>query len=203
VGYAEGHARMGEIAEASKFIDAPGQAKDRLDASLGVAAVLLLDEKNKDHASQFIQKAMTIASDPGTNPTDWQLLHLVKLVARTELVDKAKDVARRLKHPAFQLRAEYEIFLAVCARATGPVQADALVDIENADKAPAGKAAPNAGTTLGLAWTALAKHNARHGYSRSDNRKMFNDRIATVHLPLDADTLRAMVDIGTLQGGMK
>jgi hypothetical protein len=88
-----------------------------------------------------------------------------------------------------------EIFLALCEKSTGEVSADALQELEAIDKE---------GTTLALAWMALAEHNARQGASRARNRSIFEDRIGAVTLPNEtSEMIRPMVDIGSYLGSMK
>ena len=83
----------------------------------------------------------------------------------------------------------------------GRVDPDKLADIEALEfPAKAVKLDPNAGTTLALAWTAIARHNA----SRAATRTAFDARMAALELaPEIAERIRPMVDIGSFQAGLK
>ncbi|MSQ96390.1 MAG: hypothetical protein EXR98_17805 [Gemmataceae bacterium] len=199
IGYAEGYARKGDYGKSEEFVKASGPPKDRLDANLGVAAVALHDPKNKDQAGKFVKEAMNIIKEKDANPSDWQMLQLVKLAARTEEAEIVKELAKTLKHPTFKLRAEFEIFLALCEKSTGRVDAGKLVDIEGLDlPAKTAKQDATTGATLALAWTALARHNG------GASRKAFNERVTAIDLaPEIADRIRPMIEIGSYQGSMK
>lgn len=193
VGFAEGCARKGDFDDASKLAQMPGPVKDRLEACLGIAAVAW-QVKNKDKAAELCKEAISLARGTKESISPWLQLQLVKLAARTDDAESAKDLAKILPAP-FKLRAQLEIFLAVCDKSTGEVPVDALQDLETADKE---------GTTLALAWLALARQNARNGMGRDRNRGIFEERFANVTLLADViDKIRPMVDLGTYLGSVK
>jgi LSD1 subclass zinc finger protein len=192
VGYAEGYARSGDFELALKLAGKPGPAKDRLDAFLGIGAIAW-QQKNKEQATECFTAAMPLVKDSST--TDWQKLQVVQLAARIEKADEVKDLLKSMKEP-FRLRAHLEIVLAVCERSTGEVSTDALQELEAADAKD--------GTTLALAWMALARHNASKGTSRDRNRAIFEERTQMLGAPTDiADKARPMVDIGFYLGSLK
>lgn len=200
IGYAEGHARKESYDKAMDLVKIGGQAKDRLEASLGAAAVTLQLGKDKDQAARFVKEALTISKEKDANPNDWQMLQLVRLAAHTEDAEVVKDLARLLRHPAFKLRAELEIFLALCEKSSGRVDADKLAAIE-ALETPAknAKVDPTSGTTLALAWTVLARQQ-----SLSAGRNAFNARVAAIELaPEMVERIRPMIDVGSCQGALK
>jgi len=189
VGFAEAYARTEDYAKAAALAKAPGFAVDRLDACIGVASIALGDPKNKDKASQFLQDALTIAAERGATPTQWQQLQLVRLAARLDKLDAVKEILDKRLTPPFKLRAQLEIFLAKCESSPSTASADDLADLEKSDKD---------GTTLGLAWAALARTNG----NREQNRKAFDSRAADLSPEL-VTLLRPMVDVGTYLGMKK
>ncbi len=202
VGYAEGYARKGDYGKAEEeFVKAPGAAKDRLDASLGVAAVAMQDAKNKDQAGKFVKLAMNIVREKDANTSDWQLLQLVRLAAHTEEADVVKDLVKGLRQPAFKLRAELEIFLNQCERTTGRMDADKLAGLEALDVQTKGaKLDASVGTTLAVAWTAFA----RQTNNLSAAHKALTDRAAGGELPTEiVERIRPMIDIGSYQAALK
>jgi len=195
VGYAEGLACKDDYINALAIAQIPGPPKDKFDACLGVAAIAW-QRKNKDEAAKFVKAALSLVKDlkEPSSSWSWQQLQLVKLAALTEDAESIKDIVKSLPAP-FKLRAQLEIFLALCEKSTGEVSADALQELEAIDKE---------GTTLALAWMALAEHNARQGTSRARNRSIFEDRIGAVTLPNEIiEMIRPMVDIGSYLGSMK
>ena len=193
IGYAEGFARKDDYANALALAQFSGPPRDKLDACLGVAAVAW-QRKNKDETATFVKAALSIASQRDTNATDWQKLQLVKLAARTEDAETVKDLVKGMREP-FKLRAYYEIFLASGEKSPGELSVDALSDLEAVDKE---------GSTLAMAWVALAQHNARKGMSRDKNRVLFADRVLSLSAAPEAlDRIRPMVDVGSYLGTMK
>lgn len=195
VGCAEGLAYKDDYITAFAIAQIPGPPKDQLEACLGVAAIAW-QHKNKDEAAKFVKAALSLVKDvkEPSSSWSWQQLQLVKLAACTEDAEAIKDIVKSLPAP-FKLRAQLEIFLALCETSTGEVSADALQEIEAIDKE---------GITLALAWKALAQHNARHGASRARNRSIFEDRLGSVTLPNEiTEMIRPMVDIGSYLGSMK
>ncbi len=195
VGYAEGLARKGEIEDALKLATHKGLLRDRFDACVGVASLLLADAKHKDKAAPFVKEAITISKEKGNDKlTPWQILLLTRAAVRTEDADTVKALMERQKEP-FRLRAHLEMFLGKCEQTNSALDADSLAMIESADKE---------GQTLALAWLALAAHNAKHGYTRSRNRQMFETRMPLANLPeAIVELVRPMVDVGTHLGSLK
>jgi hypothetical protein len=190
-GYAEGLAWKDDYANALAIAQIPGPPRDRLEALLGVASVAWL-RKNKDEATKFVKAALSLANERESNSSDWQKLQLVKLAACTEGTDSIRDI---VKPGPFRLRADLETFLALCDKSTGQISADAFQEMEAIDKE---------GITLALAWTALAKHNARKGASRDRNRRIFEDHVSGGNLPDETlEMIRPMVDIGSYLGSIK
>jgi hypothetical protein len=183
VGLAEGHARNGDFDLAHKFATAAAAPLDRLDACLGVAFIALNDPKNKAEADKFLTEALAVLAKEKTS-VNWQQLQAVKLAARLDKADSVKDLMARME-PPFKLRAQYEIFLAKCERGNPPATAEDLAAIEAEDPE---------GTTLGLAWLALTREN---GATRSQNRKTFEGRGATLQKNVTSELVRPMVDVGT------
>ena len=102
---------------------------------------------------------------------------------------KANEIAKTLPGP-FKLRGQLEVFLAVCEKSSEP-SPDALQELEANDKV---------GTTLALAWFALAQRRA----NRDTTRKLLDDRLAYVQLPpAIVEQIRPMVDIGSYLGSAK
>lgn len=188
VGFAEGRARQGDFDAALAMAQHPGSNKDKLDAFFGVAAVALL-KGNKDEAGRFAKEALGMAKDKEVR--EWQLLQVVSIAARADSAAAVAEIAKNLS-PAFKLRAQLEIFLATCEKASGEIPVDAMADLEATDKE---------GTTLALAWVAAAKRNAVNGASRDRTRRLFEDRVASANLPAAlAERIRPMVDIGWYLG---
>jgi hypothetical protein len=196
VGFAEGMARKKSYEDALKVVHLPGPVGDRLDASLGVAAVAWQDG-NEAEARKFTKEAITLLGEKNTREpaTSWQLLQLVKLAARVDEAEALKDALNRMPEP-FKLRAQLEVFRALCEKSTSRIDAEKLADLETADKE---------GITLALAWLCLAEHNTRSANTRRDrNRKDFESRVSMLGLPpAMLDQIRGMVDIGTYLGSMK
>lgn len=192
VGYADGFARKGSYEEALKIALMRGPSKDRLDACLGVAAIAWSVQK-KDEADKCVKEALKIVTEARDREfSPWLFLHLVRVAARTEEVDAVKELIERLRLPeAFKLRAQMELVLAQCDKAAGPASPDILIDLiaNESDKD---------GTTLALAWNALAQQNARRGASRAEIQKAFADRADS--LAGKADRIRPLVEIGSFHG---
>ncbi len=186
VGFAEGNARLGDYEKALALAKARGPAGDRLDASLGVAFVALLEQKQKE-ASQFLEEARQAAREKGMSPTPWQQLQLIQLAARLEDATAVKDNIDKMSPSPFKLRSRLDWFLAKIDKSSA--NADDLVDLELEDKS---------GVTLALAWATLARKN---GATRDENRKLFASR--TVPEGLSADVMAPLVDIGSYLGSKK
>jgi hypothetical protein len=196
-GFAEGFARKGDFAKALEVTTIAGPANYRLEACLGVAAIAVSNSKTKDEAKKFVKEAHKIVAAEKDKEalSPWLLLHLVKLSARAEEPDGVKDLIERLPEP-FKLRAELELFLAECDRATGAVSMDGLDKLENNDAD---------GITLALAWNYLAQQHARKRYNLKQIRTAFTNRIAIVrsNMKADPEKIRPMVDVGAFLGAVK
>ena len=195
VGYAEGLACKDDYINALAIAQIPGPPKDKLEACLGVAAIAR-QRKNKDETAKFVKVALSLVKEvkEPSSSWPWQQLQLVKLAACTEDAEAIKDIVKSLPAP-FKLRAQLEIFLALCEKSSGEVSADTLQEIEAIDKE---------GITLALAWMALAQHNARQGASRARNRSIFEDHVGSVTLPNEIiEMIRPMVDIGSYLGSIR
>lgn len=195
VGFAEGYARkdVPDFGYAFNLAQAPGLPKDQFDTHIGVAAVAL-QRKEKDECAKHVKEALRYAKDMKDRP--WPLLHLVKLAARTdEDAETIKGLIKELP-TQFQLRGQLEVFLAQLDKSSGAVAADVLQELETADKD---------GTTLALAWMALAQHNThKAGTSRDRNRAAFDERMAVFGPSQEiVDKVRPMVDIGSYLGTLK
>jgi hypothetical protein len=146
VGYAEGYARKGKLDEAMELARANGPARDKLEACVGVAAVILASGKGKeaaDKARPFVDEGLK-AADAFTQavaqkkayPAPWLLLQILRQGARLEVrskedLDKLADAL-----PAdFQARGKLELFAARCENAKDalePPRADELKKDETA-----------------------------------------------------------------------
>lgn len=192
VGFAEGYARKDEFEKALALAKATGPPIDRLEACLGVASVALYDGKNKDEAAKFFKEALSVAKEKGATLSSWQQLQMIKLAAGLDDLNVVKDLVDKLPS-SFKLRAQSEIFLAKSEKSAGAPSLDNLTDLENSDKE---------GTTLALAWSALARLN---GANRDQNRKTFENRIGGIQLQpeVSLEMLRPMVDLGSYLGSKK
>ena len=196
IGFAEGFARQNNYPKALELAQIPGPPKDRLATCLGVAAIAMSDSKTKQEADPFLKEALAIVSKaPDDELSPWLLLYLVRLGARADLESDStwKELPTRLGD-AFQLRVQLEFFLAECDKAQGPVSADLLAPIENADK--------EASTTLLLAWHALARQHARKGVKLAQMRKTLTDRLGGGDAAV-LDKIRPVVDAGWYLGTVK
>lgn len=192
VGYAEGCARKGKFDDAFKLAKIKGPPQDRLETCVGVAAIALSDRKTKDQALRFIQEGMEIVKAEKLSP--WLRLQLVQLAAQTQESDKLKDLIAGLPEP-FKLRAELELFFAQCDKSPAAASPNKLAPIEAADKE---------GTTLGLAWIALARHLARQGAKLPAIQKTFAEHVGSAIPPHPAaESIRPLVDVGAYQGTLK
>lgn len=189
VGFAEGYARAGKLEDAFKLASQKGPEEHKLDAFLGIAAVTL--DANKDQSTRALKQALDIAKDDKTVTTPWQWLEIARLGARLGEKDSVKQAFERLSGP-FKLRAELEVFLALCDQSATPVSTDALNDLAADDKE---------GVTLALAWMALARQHARTaGAGRAANLKTFNSYAQLSSFsPNIIDMISPMVIIGTYQ----
>ena len=194
VGFTEGYVRKGMFTEAFALAQCKGPAMDRVEANLSAATASLA---NKTESARFFDEARELAEKNKLTLSPWQQLEYVKLAIRLDKTATVTEVLDTLKkEPAFKLRAHLEIFLAACEKSTGPVNVDDLQDLETAD---------TDGTTLALAWLALAQRNtARLGHNLVKNRETFEQRAGIVSLPPAVlDKIRPMVDVGTYLGSMK
>jgi hypothetical protein len=186
VGFAEGYARKDSYDQAFKIANAKGSEIDRLDANIGIASVALLDKK-KDKAAEAFKTALDVAKNPNTlpRPTAWHLLELTRIGARLE--DPAvADIVKELPL-SFKARAQLEIVLAKCDKATTPLDAATLNDLD--------AAAEKDRVTVALGWSVLARQNARTGGSRKQLEKAMKAE--------DASLARPMLDVGWFQGLVK
>ncbi len=193
VGFAEGHARKEQYDEAFKLATFEGPAKDRLEACLGVAA-LALDRKNNAEAVKCLDHARAIIQDKNAGQlSPWHILELIRLNARADDADH-KTLLESLDKQ-FTLQAHVELLQAKCAKSPSRLTPECLREIELLDDKD--------GTTLAIAWLILARHNARCGDSRAQNRHMFEQHMKIVNPEVGVELLRPMVDIGTYVGSMK
>lgn len=158
VGYAEYYARKGDVAKALELVQARGPARDRLEASVGVTAVLLAnraDPKAVEAAVPFVDESLRLAGEARAElrKLPWLTLQVIQQGARVKGPDAVKDLAKNID-PAFRPRAYLEILRAESAKAVEPLAISALGDVEFADKEA---------TALDLAWLALARQHARFG----------------------------------------
>ena len=149
--FAEGHARKGECDVADSFVKhQPGLALHKLEAGIGVAAVLLADRSNKDisaRAEAFVADALKLLEkNPGLKVPPWQTLQLCRAACRfPHHSAEARKLADKL--PAeFKRRAQLEWLQAQLDK--GDAKAEALVT-ELPDQG---------GAARGLAWVALGRH---------------------------------------------
>ena len=144
--YAEGLAREGNLAEGLTIAQAPGKPQDRMQAALAVAKVA----KDKSPAESGLKFALDLANgDLKDIVPPWLALQLVQATLRANLIDQAKEIAKKL--PAdFKSWAELEIFQATLAKNQGLAQASEVEQIGD----------PNS-LARALAWEAWARHNTR------------------------------------------
>src|SRR5439155_21143481 len=125
------------------------------------AAIALADTKNKDAAKEalpFIREALAAYEDTlkasKDNSPSWAVLELIRLGGRTDAADDVKRLVENLPAP-FRPRARLDLFGGQLERdPTKPGQSSRLEDIGEAQHA-----------ARAFAWEALARHNARLGYS--------------------------------------
>jgi hypothetical protein len=216
VGYAEGFARKGEYDKVAAILQlkgVPEDPKDYLESYLGVAAIAMQDPKNKEEADKALKECMKIIlSSKDFQRSPWLMLHTVTLGSRLwepasnpSEWEELKQVIERLDKEfkqkeevgPFKMRAHLEIFLAKCDKATGPVALDDDPDfqfLETKDKD---------GTTLALAWFAVAQQHARKGKSGKQIQQSFTDRFSGGSVVADRDVLIPMVEMGTALGSLK
>jgi hypothetical protein len=154
--YAEGNAWKGDIGEAKKLIDAAGTELHRLDAALGVAAVLLADKNNAEgpkQAAPFVDEAIKLYSKvfAAAQPS-WHGVHLVRVASRTDHADKVTDLIKRLPGP-FKRRAQYDWLLAQLDKAGATAPKDLGKDLPD-------KEGPN----RGLACIAIGRYCGQFGH---------------------------------------
>ncbi len=155
VGFAEFHARKGNLDEAKALAFANGPIRDRLDACVGVAQVILQSKNGKPaDAAEFADKAIELVSKTDAkNMSPWLVLQTIRLGARVKNPDAVRDLAKKLP-PDFQPRAYLEILLAEADASPEALGSSSLSDIRNA----------NADSpSLDFGWEALARQNARLG----------------------------------------
>jgi hypothetical protein len=181
IAYAENHARDQKPDAALALVQAPGPAIHRLEAALGVAGVILSAGKNPKDAKPFLDEAVKAAGELKMKSLPWEHLQLVRVAARVDGKDAAKDLIKDLS-PPFRPRAFLEILRAECDEAPAPLGVDRLADLEAAGKDP---------PTLDLGWEALARQNARVG-SAADLKARARD--------VDGGRFTPMVIVGGLRG---
>ncbi len=192
-GYAEGYARKGMFKEALDLAAAKGTSRDRLEAALGAAAIAFDDPKTRSEAAPLLQAAFDAAKEPQKEVQPWQALKLHELGLRSDMIEPAKELPGKMR-PEFKQRAQLDAFLARCAKATGPVSSDDFSELEATDKE---------GTTLALAWHALARHNARvAGKSVNDIKESLEAR-QVVMSPEQMDRARPMAHAGAVLGALE
>jgi hypothetical protein len=159
IAYAEGYAWKGDLAKAKELALFNGNPYHRLEATLGVASVLLA-QKNSEAALQaapFVDEALKmVVGEKKTvkSPPPWHVLQLIRLAGRTDHAERAKELinSKDLTAP-FQRRAQYEWLLAHMDRAESKTSQEQLVK-ELPDKE---------GPNRGLAWIAIGRHLAQQG----------------------------------------
>jgi hypothetical protein len=165
VAYTEGHAFKRNYGEALKFSVAKGPAAGRLHACVAGAAIALADAGNKDGAKEalpFIREGLTAYGDFLKESKDkapsWAVLELIRLGSRTDAAEDMKTIVDKLPAP-FRPRAQLDLFQGQLDRnPMKPGERSRLDDIGEAQH-----------PTRGFAWEALARHNARLGYSGTIN----------------------------------
>jgi hypothetical protein len=193
VGFAEGYARKDSYDQAFKIANFPGPEFDRLEANLGIAEVALQDQK-KDQAATAFKTALELAKNPNIfpAPTPWHWFALARIAIRLE--DPAAPEIVNALPPPFKMRAQLEMVYAQCDKATTPLEANVLNDLETATTKDR--------VTLALGWTALARQNARVG--GSGDRKRLEKALDLSSLsPEDKTMIRPMIEIGWFQGLLK
>jgi hypothetical protein len=163
VAYTEGDIYQKKYEAALKFATAKGPVAGRLEACVAGAALALADAKNPDAAKEalpFIREALAAAGDILKAHKDrlpsWTVMELIRLGSRTDAADDVKNLIASLP-PPYQPRAKLDLFVGSLERnPTKPGDGSRIDDI-----GPAGHPA------RALAWEALARHNARLGYTSS------------------------------------
>jgi ribosomal protein S27E len=186
LGYAEGYARKGDLDKARELAEArkgKAQGLDRLETALAVATIILAHPKTTDPAAEvmpFFEVAKAAYEDlKGTAP-GWHTVQLIRLGARVGKQDVMKELAKKLDKKGddpTRNRAYLEIILAELDRTQAPVPMELVDTLANDAKED------KQGNMLALAWSRLARHNARYGQAtavreraetiRDDNLKPF------------------------------
>jgi hypothetical protein len=132
IGYAEGYARKERFKDALDIAAAPGPLRDKLEAYVGTAAVILSKGYGKaaaEEAKPFLEdalktaKAMSVAAaqKKGPAPSPWLVLHLIRLGSHVEALKEEVEKLPASLPAEFRRRAELELFLAKCDVAKEPV----------------------------------------------------------------------------------
>jgi hypothetical protein len=182
LGFAEFHARKGNLEEASKLC-VTGAVPDRFATCVSVAQVVLQNPNaNPSDAAKFVDEALAILSRPAEAKqcNVWYIMQTVAVGARVKGKDAVADLAKTLPS-AFKPRGYLEIVLAeadAAKTAVGPLALQDLVSV-NAES-----------PSVDLAWEALARQNARVG----------GDELRAELTREDNHRFRAMVHIGGALG---
>jgi hypothetical protein len=189
-GYAEGFARKGMFKEALDLASAKGVSRDRLEACLGVASILMDDPKTRSEAAPFLEAAFAAAKEPQKEVPPWLSLKLFQLGLRADMAEAAKELVPKMR-PEYKQRSQLETFLARSDKAAGPLSPDDFSELEATDKE---------GITLALAWRALTQHNARvAGRSVADAKEAVEGR-QVVLSPEQMERARPMAHAGAVLG---
>jgi hypothetical protein len=111
LGYAEGRAREGDFEKARELARRqPGSARDRLEASLGVAAVALLARRTEDAAANLSDAVTLLDTDlKGAKVHPLVLWQAARVAARVGPPEAAKALIARIRDPGCAARAELEL----------------------------------------------------------------------------------------------
>lgn len=185
--YAEGWAREGKFEEARTLALAKGSDAplDRLEASLAVALVAVMDKKSNE-AKTNLQDALQIFNSKEfkdeRNKRPGLLQEIARVAARVDMEGELKVAAGHMPDKASRNMALLELVTAQLEAASEPVAPDL------ADKA----AIDNDTLAYALAQEKIARHNTRLG-QRSESLSVADD--------LD-DRLKGFVYIGVALGGL-
>ncbi len=152
-GFAEFHARKGNVEDAKAFALAKGSVQDRLQACVGVAQVFQqMKGSQATEAGDFVEAALEMVTKQLPDPrrvSPWLLLQTIRVAARSKGSAAVAELPRKLLPADFQPRGYLEIALAEADSSATPLGPANLTDID--PKSP----------SLDIGWEALARQNAR------------------------------------------
>ncbi|MFO0863376.1 MAG: hypothetical protein U0744_01720 [Gemmataceae bacterium] len=186
IGYAEGFARQGKVAEATEMIQAKGSTAAQLEATIAVLDALTIEGKGVTEIKPFLDEASKHFKDV-RNRTVWPTLLWIRAAAAIGDFSAAQDMVKSLP-VGIRPRANLEILRVKMARSELPMPLSEFDQwLPNTSLVGKGVDLSQSARAQGL--VALARRNAHLGSA-----------IDVAELPQDDQAFKSLIELGSTVG---